>query len=75
MDRIVDVKWEAWEDILLHRYACEKPYKEIASMLNNKTDKDCIHRRVDWLYSNYASKINRKKALARDKFIAEKLGK
>jgi len=60
-----EVVWADWEDALLQIYACEIPYQEIAKMLDNKTDKDCIHRRVDWLYANYGYKITREKAMER----------
>lgn len=52
MDSKESVKWEAWEDVLLQKFACVKPYSEIAKMLDNKTAHDCIQRRVDWLYAN-----------------------
>ena len=75
MDSKENVSWEPWEDAILHKYACEKPYKEIASMLCNKTAYDCIHRRVDWLYSTYGHKINREKAEERNRQLRELVSK
>lgn len=65
MARKKEVKWEDWEDEILQKYACEIPYQKIAKMLDNKTAYDCIHRRCDWLYSKYAHKIQREKAIER----------